>query len=377
MTDREIVVGTLGAGFIGSFHSYSVAMQKLVKNRLPAAIRLKTIVDLNEASRAEVIDRFGYESGGDDWRAIFDDPEVNVFINAAPNDLHLEPTVVAAKKGLPVLCEKPLAPTADDALAMWSAAESARIVHQAAFIYRFIPAVRYMREVIQGGDLGEPIHFRSAYLMSDYLNPDLGMSWRLDRKVAGTGTFGDLGSHHIDAARYLIGEIDEVAAIAKVNVPEIGGRAVEVDDSFASIVRFESDIIGSIQASRVAAGYGHFGNIDVDCTNGSLRYQVGKLNELQIAEGLNQGFRTIQVIKPEHPLADFWWEGGVQGSHPVGWVECFVHQVHHFLGAVLGQHDVAPLAATFKDGYRAAEVVDHMVASWKSGERIKVQYRDT
>ena len=191
--------------------------------------------------------------------------------------------------------------------------------------------------------------------MSDYLRPDMPMSWRLDKAVAGTGTFGDLGSHHIDTARFLIGEIAEVMAIARVNVPEVAGHRIEVDDAFASIVTFENGMVGTIQASRVAAGYGHYGSIEVDCTGGSLRYQVGKLNELQIAEGRDQGFRTIQVIKPEHPLADFWWDGGVQGSHPIGWVECFVHQVHHFVGAVIGRHEVSPLAATFRDGYRVAE----------------------
>ena len=233
-----------------------------------------------------------------------------------------------------------------------------------------------MRELIQSGSLGEPIHFRSCYLMSDYLRPDLPMAWRLDKAVAGTGTLGDLGSHHIDTARYLVGEIAEVMAIAKVNVPEVEGHRIEVDDAFASIVTFQNGMVGTIQASRVAAGYGHFGSIEVDCTGGSLRYQVGKLNELQIAEGRDQGFRTIQVIKPEHPLADFWWDGGVQGSHPIGWIECFVHQVHHFVGAVIEQHEVSPLAATFRDGYRVAEVVDHMIESWNSGKRIPVRYRD-
>ena len=106
MSNQELVVGTLGAGFIGSFHSYSFALQKLVKNRLPVTTRLKRIVDLDEASRNEVQDRFGYEETGDDWRAMFDGSGVNVFVNAAPNNLHREPTVEAARRGIPVLCEE-------------------------------------------------------------------------------------------------------------------------------------------------------------------------------------------------------------------------------------------------------------------------------
>ena len=125
--------------------------------------------------------------------------------------------------------------------------------------------------------------------MSDYLKPDLPMAWRLDKAIAGTGTLGDLGSHHIDTARYLVGEIAGVMAIARVNVPEVAGHRVEVDDAFASIVTFENGMVGTILASRVAAGYGHFGSIEVDCIGGSLRYQVGKLNELQISRGPRPG----------------------------------------------------------------------------------------
>ena len=376
MKNISILAGTLGAGFIGSFHSYSLAMQKLVKERHDVNLVLKCIADTDQKVRQEVKERFGYLHDEEHWQKLITDKQINLFVNAAPNNLHLEPCIAFAENGVPILCEKPLSGNADDALLMLRSAQKGGIVNQAAFIHRFIPAIRYMREIIKSGDLGEPIHFRSSYLMSDYLDPTLKMSWRLDHKVAGLGTFGDLGSHHIDTARYLIGEIKDVFATARINVPEVEGKKVEVDDAFASIVTFDSGMVGTIEASRVAAGYGHFGRIEVDCTKGSLQFQVGKLNELNIAEGINKGFRTIQVIGPEHPLSDFWWDGGVQGSHPIGWVECFVHQMHHFIGAVIGKNNVEPLAASFKDGYRVAEIADQMVMSWKHNQRVEIKFRE-
>ena len=75
-------------------------------------------------------------------------------------------------------------------------------------------------------------------------------------------------------------------------------------------------------------------------------------------------------------MSDFWWDGGVQGSHPIGWVECFVHQMHHFIGAVIGKNNVEPLAASFKDGYRVAEIADQMVMSWKHNQRVEIKFRD-
>jgi predicted dehydrogenase len=185
-----------------------------------------------------------------------------------------------------------------------------------------------------------------------------------------------LGAHHIDAARFIVGEIAEVGTIGRIAVPKIGGRKVEVDDGFVSVIAFENGVIGSIEASLVAAGYQHTSRFQVDGTKGSLRFDVARLNELEIADSLTSGFRTIQVVHEGHPFSDFWWEGGVQGSHPIGWIECFVHQMTHFLRAIDGDHGVAPFAATFEDGYRTAEIGDTMVRSWKSGIREAVGYRD-
>jgi predicted dehydrogenase len=370
----QLNVGMLGAGFIGSFHSYALSLQSLIRKRPDADLRLVTLADVNENARNEAQRRFGWERTVDSWEAIVSDPALNVFVNAGPNVLHHAPVLAALKAGISVFCEKPLAMDAAEAHAMWRAAEKQRAVHQAAFVYRFVPALRYARELIQTGALGEVVHFRSEYLMSNYLQPGLDFSWRLDKKAAGTGPFGDLGAHHIDLARFLVGEIAEVSAIGRTFVPKIAGHNVEVDDAFVSVLQFEKGPIGAIQASRVAAGYGHTSSIRIDGTKGSLRFDVGRLNELEIAEGLDTGFRTIQILKPEHPFSDFWWEGGVQGSHPIGWVDCFVQQMNHFLRAVIGENQVSPLAATFEDGYRAVEIADTMLRSWKSGRREAVKF---
>jgi predicted dehydrogenase len=374
---KTVSLSMLGAGFIGSFHSFTLRMQELIKCPLQHKIVLKILADLNESTRNTVQKRFGWEKTISDWHELVEDPAIDVFINAGPNNLHAEPSITALRNGKHVFCEKPLAENSEKAFEMWKAAKASKQVHQAAFVYRFVPAVSYMREIIRSGQIGEITHFRSNYLMNNYLQNDLAFSWRLDKRVAGSGTFGDLGAHHIDAARFLIGEIAEVAALARIAIPEIGGHKVEVDDGFVSILSFENGILGTIEASRVAAGYQHTSRFQVDGTKGSLKFDVARLNELEIADSLSSGFRTIQVIQENHPFSDFWWEGGVQGSHPIGWVECFVHQMNHFLTAVEGEHDVGPLGATFEDGYRTAEISEAMISSWKSGRREKISYRNT
>jgi predicted dehydrogenase len=371
---KELNVGMLGAGFIGTFHSYALRLQPLIKQAPEASFRLKLVADRDQKARDTLIKRFGWEQGVDDWRTVLD-AGIDIFVNAGPNVLHAEPSITALKSGKAVFCEKPLAMDAAEAFEMWKAAVEAKAVHQAAFVYRFVPALRYARELIRDGAIGEVTHFRSEYLMSNYLQPGLDFSWRLDKKIAGTGTFGDLGAHHIDLARFLVGEISEVGAIGRTVVPQVAGKKVEVDDAFVSILQFETGPIGVIQASRVAAGHSHTSAIQVDGTKGSIRYDVARLNEIEIADGLASGFRTIQVIKEEHPFSDFWWEGGVQGSHPIGWVECFVQQMNHFVEAVLGTRQVSPLAANFEDGYRAVEIADSMIRSWQSARREPIKFR--
>jgi predicted dehydrogenase len=372
---KTLSVSMLGAGFIGSFHSFALRMQELIKRPLEHKIEMRTLADLNEMTRKAVQNRFGWQKTISDWHELVENPAIDIFVNAGPNNLHAEPSIMALRNKKHVFCEKPLAENSGKAFEMWKAAHGSAQVHQAAFVYRFVPAVRHMREIVQTGQIGEITHFRSNYLMNNYLQKDLAFSWRLDKNIAGSGTFSDLGAHHIDAARFLVGEIAEVAALARIAVPEIDGHKVEVDDGFVSIVLFENGVIGSIEASRVAAGYQHTSRFQIDGTKGSIRFDVARLNELEIADSLTSGFRTIQIIQEKHPFSDFWWEGGVQGSHPIGWVECFVHQMNHFLTAVEGKHAVTPLAATFEDGYRTAQIVDTMISSWKSGRREKIIYR--
>ncbi len=348
----------------------------MIRTHPPLLPRLLALADLNEAARDRCRDRFGWEETGTDWHSVAEDPRLGLFINSAPNDLHLDPTVAAARAGKHVFCEKPLAPDADTAFRLWSDTATTGVVHQCAFVYRFIPALLLAREIVRSGQIGEVLQFRSSYLMSTALDPDHRMSWRFDRGVAGSGAIGDLGAHHIDQARFIVGEIAEVAALGKTQVPEREGRQVEVDDAFVAIAQFQNGAIGTIEGSRIACGYGHTGRIQVDGTKGSLKFDAERLNELEIADGISSGFRTIQAIRPGHPFADFWFDGGIQGSHPIGWAECFVHQAHHLLAAVAGERTVAPLAATFEDGYRAAEVCEAMVRSWRSGRREPVRYRD-
>jgi predicted dehydrogenase len=232
-----------------------------------------------------------------------------------------------------------------------------------AFNYRFVPAVRLARQLIEAGEIGEIHHFRGRYLQ-EWGTTDAA-TWRFEKEAAGSGALGDLGAHVIDLARYLVGEIAAVAAVTATFKP---GR--EVDDAFEASVRFVDGAVGTIEASRFAPGRKNALSWEINGSKGSLAFDLERLNELQVSEGTS-GFRTRLVTEADDPFWQWWWPHG----HVIGWEHTFVHELHHLLGAIAGKNEVAPHGATFADGYRAAEVCDAVLRSAATGRREEVEYR--
>jgi predicted dehydrogenase len=262
-----------------------------------------------------------------------------------------------------VICEKPLGRDAAESYDAWQRVQAVGVKHMCAFNYRFVPAVRLARQIIESGALGEIRHFRGAYLQ-EWGTTDAA-AWRFDKEAAGSGALGDLGAHVIDLARYLVGEITEVSAMAATFAP---GR--EVDDAFEAAVRFEDGAVGTIEASRFCQGRKNAFTWEINGSDGSLAFNLERLNELQHCEG-NAGFRDVLVTEADHPFWEHWWPQG----HIIGWEHTFVHEIHHLLAAIRDDTDVAPHGATLEDGYRAAEVCDAVLRSAESGSRETVTYR--
>ena len=137
----------------------------------PLRPRLVAVAGRNETAVGEAAARYGFERATTDWRDVVDDPAVELFDNSGPNALHAEPTIAAAENGKHVICEKPLGRTADEAYEIYARVAAAGVQHMCAFNYRFVPAVRLARQLIEEGELGEIYHFRGAYLQDWILDP--------------------------------------------------------------------------------------------------------------------------------------------------------------------------------------------------------------
>jgi predicted dehydrogenase len=355
MSKSSVRVGMLGAGFIGQMHSLALRMAGAARQQPRVAPQLALLVDRDEALGCDVAERYEWERLSGDVEALAQEP-LDLFVNAGPNDAHIEATVRAAQQGVHVFCEKPLARTADEALELWRAVRDTGVQHRCAFVHRFIPSLRVARELIAAGELGEVRHVRAQFLL-DMVEPDGSLSWRFDRARAGAGALGDLGSHHIDVARFLVGEVVEVGGVTRTWCSDPSGAIADVnDDAFACTALLENGATATFEASRVASGHSLTGRVEVDGTKGSLAFDMERLNELVIREP-RRGPRVQSIPRADDPYDGFWLPGGIQGSHPVGWQECFAHQAHEVLGLASGRLDVS-VAATFEDGYRVGEIVD-------------------
>jgi len=278
-----------------------------------------------------------------------------------------------------VFCEKPMATNADEAERMWQAAEAAGIVHGVNLNYRNVPALRFIARLVREGRIGAVRQFRAAYLQ-DWANDErIPRSWKFDAAGGGAGALSGVGTHVIDLARAMVGEIDRVVSTTEIWITErplpansstfetVEGNAemapVTTDDSAYFLARFANGAIGVFEISRCAPGRKNHLSLEIHGSTGSIAYDYERPNEVQVfaAGGDNDlaGFRTI-LIGPAQDTGALLAYPGI----PVGFAETILFQVRDLLAAIRGGPAMTP---SFYDGWRAQVVVDAVLASSDRG----------
>jgi predicted dehydrogenase len=385
---KKFNIAMIGAGFMGKAHSLSYAGMPMFFWPAPGIPHRKTVVDVTEELAKEAAQRFGYENYTANWRDVIEDPSIDIVDIVTPNDSHAEIAIAAAKAGKHIICEKPLARNAEEAKKMWDAVREAGVKHMVAFNYRRTPAVALAKKYIEEGRIGKILNFRGTYLQDWSADPNSPLSWRFQKKVAGSGALGDIGTHVIDFARYLVGEISEVMAIAKTWVPErpiqTGGvdklgtvkgqvdapkGVVDVDDEFSTLLKFENGAIGSIEATRNAWGRNNFLTFEIHGEKGSLYFNYERRDELQVCfaddPSDSKGFRTVYT-GPAHPYGEGLWPIPALG---IGYGETKIIEIYDFLKSIVEDTEVSP---NFYDGYRIAVICDAILQSAEKSMWVSV-----
>jgi len=384
---KTLRIGMIGYRFMGKAHSNAWRQVNRFFPELPARVELATICGRNAEALEAARRTLGWRKAETDWRKVVADPEIDVIDINTPNDTHCEIAVAAARAGKAVLCEKPLARSVAEAQQMVDAVKRAGVVNMVCHNYRRIPAVVLARQMIENGELGDRIyHYRARYAQEWLANPEFPLVWRLQKKIAGSGTHGDIDAHIIDLGRYLVGELKEVCGMMETftrtrPLPEPGtmppqpakdGRRgrVTVDDAVSWIGRFKNGAMANLEATRFAWGRKNHITFEINGSKGSLFFDFEDMNRLKFFSADDaqhrRGFTDILVTdRMKHPYVGNWWPPG----HIIGYEHTFVHTIADFVAAVARGRSAHP---TFADGLRNERVLAAVEESARTRSWVKV-----
>jgi predicted dehydrogenase len=372
---KEINVALIGYKFMGRAHSN--AYRQVVPFMSPRiAPRMKVLCGRDREAVEQAAANLGWEETSTDWREVVEREDIDLVDVSTPGDSHAEIAIAAAEAGKAILCEKPLANSVEEAETMLDAAEQAGVVHMLCHNYRRAPAVMLAKRMIEAGDLGAIYHYRGTYLQDWVVDPELPLLWRFRKEKAGSGALGDIASHSIDLARFLVGKIVRVSGDLETFIRERplldnpGERgSVTVDDAATALVRFANGALGTIEGTRLALGRKNFNRFEINGSKGSLAFDLERMNELEVYLDSDppesRGFRKILVTEPEHhPYIGSWWPPG----HIIGYEHTFTHTLYDLLGGIESGSSPRP---NFEDGVENQRVLE----AWERSARTR-QWED-
>lgn len=382
---KQLRIGMIGYKFMGKAHSNAYRSLPMF---FPQALKpeMAVICGRNEEAVSAAAGQLGWAESVTDWKELVAREDIDLIDINAPSNAHKEIALAAAKAGKHIFCEKPLALNLADSREMLEAADAAGIKHMIGFNYRFSPAVRLAKRLIESGRLGQIYHFRAWFLQDWILDPEFPLVWRLQKEVAGSGSHGDLGAHLIDLAHFLVGEVQEVIGMSETFVKErplasemtgLSARAgkdaprgpVTVDDATLFLARFTGGAIGSFEATRFAAGHRSTNAFEINGSLGSVKFDFERMNELEVyltsdAEDV-QGFRRVLATDPAHDYAEAWWPPG----HTIGFEHTFIHEMLELSSAIAEDRQPEP---NFNDGVKCQAVLEAVERSIEERRWVQV-----
>ncbi|WP_369255489.1 Gfo/Idh/MocA family protein [Streptomyces sp. R35] len=376
---RTLGVAVVGFGWMGRVHTQAYARVPHHFPELALRPELIAVADDVPGRAEEAAAQYGFATAARDWHEVAADPRVQAVSIAAPNFLHREIGTAMAEAGKHIWIEKPVGLTAEDAVSVSDAVTKAGVQGTVGFNYRGAPAVVAARELIASGELGTVTHVR-VRLFSDYAaHPEGALTWRYERERGGSGVLGDLASHGVDLARFLLGEIEALTADTAIFLPErarptgataghtraAGGELgpVENEDYVNCLLRFASGARGVLEACRVSVGEQNNYGFEVHGTKGAVFWDFRRMGELGVSRGTSyqdQPVSTLYVGPGQGEYAAF--QPGAANS--MGYDDLKVIEARNFLRSIA---DNTAYGATLVDAVHSAAALDAMSRSAELG----------
>ena len=287
------------------------------------------VCDIDTNKLNEVGDRLGIDQAHrfTDYRDLIACPDVQGVEICTPNYLHVPMAVEAVNAGKIVNVEKPLSIDLEHTILLQKALAEHPVPNMMCFSYRFYPAVRYAKQILDEGKLGDIISVNIEYLKSTGLNEGRPLEWRFIKEYAGTGVLGDLGVHLIDATEFLIGKLRSVSAKTGIVVKqrkrldsnEMGN--VETDDYCNFLAELDGGIAATFAITRCALGHKNTIRFDIFGTDGVLSFNLNDPTVLSLYfknGDQPSGLQTVAVpqefyVKQEDTFVDL--VNGTVGEH--------------------------------------------------------------
>ena len=390
MTDRPTLgIGIVGAGTMAAAHGLALRLLGPLFSELPVQPRVIAVADVNQRLATTLAERYEIERVEPDWRQLVEADDIDLVVACLPPIANHEVVLGTAAAGKHIVCEKPLAESAERAQELLDACRAAGVFHGLGAGYRWAPALRAIRAMIDGGELGEVRSLRASFMLDYGADPDVPLLWRFQRALSGGGLAIDTGYHLVDCARYLVGEVDTVQSLTRTFITErplpdadaIGNRgggaaagttrpraAVDVEDAAAFLVTFPTGAYGVLETSRIAIGKKVALEIDVFGSEGSAAWDLERPDEFRVClpgDPSTFGYRRV-LINSSHPGAVL--AAGTDGTS-FGWLGQQCAMWAEFLTAI---SEGRSARANFEDGVRINAVIDAVYASAESGARTPV-----
>ncbi|MCX5137172.1 Gfo/Idh/MocA family oxidoreductase [Streptomyces sp. NBC_00340] len=381
---RTLGVAVVGFGWMGRVHTRAYARVPHHFPDLTLRPTLVAVADEVPGRAEEAAERYGFATVARDWRELLADPRVEAVSVTAPNFLHRKIGTAVAEAGRHLWIEKPVGRDADDARAVADAVAAAGVRGAVGFNYRCAPAVVAARELIASGELGDITHAR-VRLLSDYAaHPESALTWRFERERGGSGVLGDLASHGVDLARFLLGEIEALVADTAAFVPRrprpagataghtraAGGDLgpVENEDYVNCLLRFASGARGVLEACRVSVGEQNNYGFEVHGTKGAVFWDFRRMGELGVGRGTGYQDQPVGTVYVGPGAGEY---GAFQpgAANSMGYDDLKVIEAYTFLRSIA---DGVSHGATPDDAVRSATALDAMARSAASGGWVAV-----
>lgn len=352
MENKKIKIGIIGVGSISNEH-----IQAYLKN---PNVELYAFCDINEKQLKLMSEKYGVTRTFTDKDEMLALPELDAVSVCAWNSEHAPCTIAALNAGKHVLCEKPMATTVEEAIAMKEAAERNGKLLQIGFVRRFGNDCAVLQDFIQKDFLGEIYYAKATYLRRNG-NP---MGWFGDKSRSGGGPLIDLGVHVIDLTRYLMGNPKPVSVFG-VTFHKLGNRSdlkdkkayvsvsatdhdiCDVEDMATAMVRYDNGAVLSVETSFSLNLKKEKGTIELFGTKGGAKLDP----ELELYTEMNGYMSDVSLCAPTALSFD----------------GLFQQEIDHFVDCVLNG---TPCKAPAQDGIDIMRILRAIYESAETGHEV-------